>query len=66
MALLTITARCFSLQAFLIPEFVQKNPDDAGNVERLKDLIVEQVKTIKTGQAPAHSRVNFVICACKL
>jgi len=28
----------------LTPEFVQKNPDSMDHVERLKDLIVEQVR----------------------
>ena len=33
------------VQAFLIPEYQQENPDDAHHVNRLKELIVEQVRT---------------------
>ena len=35
---------CIFLQAFLTPEFVKQNPDYEPYVEKLKDLIVDQVR----------------------
>ena len=35
---------CFLFQAFLTPSFLQDNPDSVEYVEKLKDLIVEQVR----------------------
>lgn len=48
-------------RAFLTPAFVKNNPESADHVEKLKDLIVEQVEILEEGMTVHGSRVSAAL-----
>lgn len=48
-------------KAFLTPEFLQENRDCENDVERLKDLIIEQVEILEEGMSVHGSQVSAAL-----